>query len=537
MNLFEKLKNNRRLTEKSVMGKNFSVYLRERREKRSDTYKQYLKTKKGFEKGFKGSIKPTIVQPGLDLYKAGGPFIPDKTTYVSGKKTPRMEPKPQFGPSKKTNTTTTRKVEPRTALKQAVADIRASDKRLYDAGLKSKTSFSRPQQKKIELDIIKRNEVRQSRINRASFNPTSDSFGPPTGGDKFPETKASRQAQRRYVNRKAGPPSSRGPYYDPMFGDSDYVERPGGGTRSSKPKSSTITVKQSEISKRASDYTDQINKTRLDKKAKVTSSSNRPITTQGKTFKQMSKDFDSYIDRTRKEVDTLFDARKKKSKANKYGDTTKNPNSKAIKQKMRDIKTAQKLKQQYATQPGSVKGFSGVIKSTDSTRRVLSGVSKSDRITMPKVNKNQTKGKIPTQTPKPGKFKNLMNKIKANKFVRAAAKRVKKPNIGGRAGLYAIGAAIAFDALRPKKRKLDTKSFDVSKSDYQVRPSKVPELTGNNPSKYAIRSRTTGKPIRYALGSGPKKDDLKNTYVQGEKQLQAKIAKNFKAAKSKAGFS
>ena len=529
MNLFEKLKNNRRLTEKSVMGKNFSVYLRERREKRSDTYKQYLKTKKGFEKGFKGSIKPTIVQPGLDLYKAGGPFIPDKTTYVSGKKTPRMEPKPQFGPSKKTNTTTTRKVEPRTALKQAVADIRASDKRLYDAGLKSKTSFSRPQQKKIELDIVKRNIVRQNRINR-------NTIGQPEGG-AFPETPASRQAQRRYVNRKAGPPSSRGPYYDPMFGDSDYVERPGGGTRSSKPKSGTITVKQSEISKRASDYTDQINKTRLDKKAKVTSSSNRPITTQGKTFKQMSKDFDSYIDRTRKDVDTLFDARKKKSKANKYGDTTKNPNSKAIKQKMRDIKTAQKLKQQYATQPGSVKGFSGVIKSTDSTRRVLSGVSKSDRITMPKVNKNQTKGKIPTQTPKPGKFKNLMNKIKANKFVRAAAKRVKKPNIGGRAGLYAIGTALAFDALRPKKRKLDTKSFDVSKSDYQIRPSKVPELTGNNPSKYAIRSRTTGKPIRYALGSGPKKDDLKNTYVQGEKQLQAKIANKFKDAKRKTGFS
>ena len=121
MNLFEKLKNNRRLTEKSVIGKNFSVYLREKREKKSDAYKQYLKSKKGFEKGFKGSIKPTIVQPGLDLYKAGGPFIPDKTTYVSGKKTPRMEPKPQFGTSK--TTTTTRKVEPRTALKLSLIHI------------------------------------------------------------------------------------------------------------------------------------------------------------------------------------------------------------------------------------------------------------------------------------------------------------------------------------------------------------------------------------------------------------------------------
>ena len=535
MNLFEKLKNNRRLTEKSVMGKNFSVYLRERREKRSDTYKQYLKTKKGFEKGFKGSIKPTIVQPGLDLYKAGGPFIPDKTTYVSGKKTPRMEPKPQFGPSKKTNTTTTTTRQPRTALKQAVADIRASDKRLYDAGVKPKTSFSRPQQKKIELDIIKRNEVRQSRINRASFNPTSDSFGPPTGGDKFPETKASRQAQRRYVNRKAGPPSSRGPYYDPMFGDSDYVERPGGGTRSSKPKSGTITVKQSEISKRAADYTDQINKTRLDKKAEITSSANRRkgVTTKGKTFKQMSKDFDSYIDRTRKEVDTLFNTGKEKGKANKYGDTTKNPKSDAIKQKMRDIKTAQKLKKQYATQPGSVKDFSGVIKSTDSTKRVLGGMRSSSTAN---ITKNQTIGKKATRTAKPGKFKNLMNKIRANKFVRGAASKVK--NIKPRqAGLYALGAYLAYDALRPKKRKLDTKKLDVTKSDYQVRPSKVPALTSNNPSKYAIRSRTTGKPIRYALGSGPKKDDLKNIYVQGEKQLQTKIANKFKDAKSKAGFS
>ena len=527
MNLFEKLKNNRRLTEKSVIGKNFSVYLREKREKRSDTYKQYLKTKKGFEKGFKGSIKPTIVQPGLDLYKAGGPFIPDKTTYVSGKKTPRMEPKPQFGSSKKTNTTTTTTRQPRTALKQAVADIRASDKRLYDAGIKPKTSFSRPQQKKIELDIIKRNEARQNRINR-------NTMGQPEGGS-FPETKASRQAQRRYVNRKAGPPSSRGPYYDPMFGDSDYVERPGGGTRSSKPKSNTITVKQSEISKRASDYTDQINKTRLDKKAEITSSANRRkgVTTKGKTFKQMSKDFDSYIDRTRKDVDTLFNTGKEKGKANKYGDTTKNPNRDAIKQKMRDIKTAQKLKKQYAAQPGSVKGFSGVIKSTDSTKRVLGGMRSSSTAN---ITKNQTIGKKATRSKPAGKFKNLMNKIRANKFVRGAARKVKniKPVRGG---LYALGAYLAYDALRPKKRKFDNKALDVTKSDYQVKPSQTPALTGNNPSKYAIRSRTTGKPIRYALGSGPKKDDLKNTYVQGEKQLQAKIAKNFKDAKSKAGFS
>tara|TARA_Y100000768_G_scaffold374524_1_gene344325 strand:+ start:172 stop:1719 length:1548 start_codon:yes stop_codon:yes gene_type:complete len=515
MNLFEKLKNNKRLTEKSVMGKNFSVYLREKREKRSDAYKQYLKSKKGFEKGFKGSIKPTIVQPGLDLYKAGGPFIPDKTTYVSGKKTPRMEPKPQFGPSK--TTTTTRKVEPRTALKQAVADIRASDKRLYDAGVKSKTTFSRPQQKKIELDIIKGNEARQNRINR-------NTIGQPEGGS-FPETQASRQAQRRYVNRKAGPPSSRGPYYDPMFGDSDYVERPGGGTRSSKPKpkSSTITVKQSEISKKASDYTDQINKTRLDKKAKVTSSTNRPVTTQGKTFKQISKDFDPYVKDLETKRETLRSKRGKK-------DVDK------IRQVNRDAKTARKLKKLYAQQPGSVKGTGAIIKRTPSVKRVLSGVSKSDRITMPKVNtqKNPYVSKTP---PKPtGKFKNLMNRVRANKFVRGAARKVKniKPVRGG---LYALGAYLAYDALRPKKKKFDNKALDVTKSDYQVKPSQTPSLTGNNPSKYAIRSRTTGKPIRYALGSGPKKDDLKNTYVQGEKQLQAKIAKNFKDAKSKAGFS
>ena len=514
MNLFEKLKNNRRLTEKSVMGKNFSVYLRE---KKSDAYKKYLKNKQKFEKGFKGSIKPTIVQPGLDLYKAGGPFIPDKTTYVSGKKTPRMEPKPQFGPSKKTTTTTTRKVEPRTALKQAVADIRASDKRLYDAGIKPKTSFSRPQQKKIELDIIKRSEARQNRINR-------NTIGQPEGGS-FPETQASRQAQRRYVNRKAGPPSSRGPYYDPMFGDSDYVERPGGGTRSSKPKSGTITVKQSEISKRAADYTDQINKTRLDKKAEITSSANRAksVTTKGKTFKQLSKDFDPYIKNLEAKRETLRSYRGTK-------DVDK------IRQVNRDAITARELKKLYGQQPGSVKGFSGMIKSTDSTKRVLGGMRSPNPVTK-NVTRNQKRGVKATQSKPPGKFKNLMNKIKANKFVRAAAKRVKKPNIGGRAGLYAIGTALAFDALRPKKRKLDTKSFDVSKSDYQVRPSQTPALTGNNPSKYAIRSRTTGKPIRYALGSGPKKDDLKNIYVQGEKQLQAKIANKFKDAKSKAGFS
>ena len=106
-------------------------------EKDSEALKQYKKSQKSFQKGFGKNIKPTVVQPGLDFYKAGGPFIPDKTIFKNtGKKVPKMEPKPQFGKPKIKN-----KAPDRTGLKKAISDVRASDKRLYDAGVGKKPSL------------------------------------------------------------------------------------------------------------------------------------------------------------------------------------------------------------------------------------------------------------------------------------------------------------------------------------------------------------------------------------------------------------
>ena len=166
-------------------------------EKDSDALKQFKKSKKSFEKGFGKNIKPTVVQPGLDLYKAGGPFIPDKTTYQdTGKKVPRMEPKPQFGkpkPVKKTGG-----APDRSLVKKAISDIRASDRRLYDTGAKPKTSFSRPQQKKIELDIIKKNLSQQRRRQQAYDAFDSSDAGRPDTSSKprtVKQSEVSRKAQ------------------------------------------------------------------------------------------------------------------------------------------------------------------------------------------------------------------------------------------------------------------------------------------------------------------------------------------------------
>ena len=118
-------------------------------EKDSEALKQYKKSQKSFQKGFGKNIKPTVVQPGLDLYKAGGPFVPDKTTFKNtGKKVPSMEPKPQFGKPK-----TTSKAPDRTGLKKSIADVRASEKRLYDAGVGKKPSLV--QQRKFAASKIK----------------------------------------------------------------------------------------------------------------------------------------------------------------------------------------------------------------------------------------------------------------------------------------------------------------------------------------------------------------------------------------------
>jgi hypothetical protein len=176
-------------------------------EKDSEALKQYKKSQKSFQKGFGKNIKPTVVQPGLDLYKAGGPFVPDKTTFKNtGKKVPSMEPKPQFGKPK-----TTSKAPDRTGLKKSIADVRASEKRLYDAGVGKKPSLV--QQRKLTIAKIK---------------------------------ELSRQ-------------TTRGDAFSRATGTSGSTEGSAGASGSSKTK----VVKQSEVSKKAKDFTKDVNQKRV----------------------------------------------------------------------------------------------------------------------------------------------------------------------------------------------------------------------------------------------------------------------------------
>ena len=131
-------------------------------------------TKKGEGPDFEKELKKTkskglktYKQKGLDLYKAGGPYIPDKeVTQKTGKKVTQQIKKPYFGkptiPQKK------QKAPDRTGLKKAISNVRAGEKRLYDAGVGKKPSLV--QQRKYTISRIKelsRQTTRQDAYNRA----------------------------------------------------------------------------------------------------------------------------------------------------------------------------------------------------------------------------------------------------------------------------------------------------------------------------------------------------------------------------------
>ena len=166
-------------------------------EKDSEALKQYKKSQKSFQKGFGKNIKPTVVQPGLDLYKAGGPYVPDKTTFAdTGKKVPKMEPKPQFGTPKSKS-----KAPDKTALKKAISDIRASDKRLYDAGVGKKPSLV--QQRKYTKERIKQLSRQTTLKDRlyGSTGSTEGAAGANTGTKPQKSTKTAAEFTKE-INQK-----------------------------------------------------------------------------------------------------------------------------------------------------------------------------------------------------------------------------------------------------------------------------------------------------------------------------------------------
>ena len=135
-----------------------------------------FKSKNGESPDFETELKKTkskgtktFKQKSLNLYKAGGPFIPEKEVSQKTGKTVKMEKKPYFG--KPTLPKKTQKAPDRKGLKQAISDVRAGEKRLYDAGVGKKPSLV--QQRKFTLSKIRqlsRQTTRQDAMNRASGN-------------------------------------------------------------------------------------------------------------------------------------------------------------------------------------------------------------------------------------------------------------------------------------------------------------------------------------------------------------------------------
>ena len=182
-----------------------------------------FKTKKGegpdFEKNLKKATTKTYKQKGLDLYKAGGPYIPDKeVSQKTGKKVTQQIKKPYFG--KPTLPQKTTKAPDRTGLKKAISNVRAGEKRLYDAGVGKKPSLV--QQRKFTLSKIKQ---------------------------------LSRQTTLK----------------DKLYGSSGSTEGTAGASGSPKPKTPTPTkgVNQAEVSKKAKEFTKGIEQAKKAKTNKV----------------------------------------------------------------------------------------------------------------------------------------------------------------------------------------------------------------------------------------------------------------------------
>ena len=150
------------------------------------------------------------------------PYVPDKTTFKNtGKKVPKMEPKPQFGKPKNTN-----KAPDRTGLKKAIADVRASDKRLYDAGVGKKPSLVQ---------------------------------------------------QRKHIERRIKELSRQTTLRDRAYGSTGSTEGMGGASGSPKTTKPKVTptkgVKQSEVSKDQRQFDKKINQARIEKTSKTTNTS------------------------------------------------------------------------------------------------------------------------------------------------------------------------------------------------------------------------------------------------------------------------
>ena len=170
-------------------------------------------TKKGEGPDFEKELKKTkskglktYKQKSLNLYKSGGPFVPEKEVSQTTGKTVKMEKKPYFG--KPTLPKRKEKAPDRTGLKRSISDVRASDKKLYDAGVGKKPSLV--QQRKYTKERIKqlsRQTTLRDRLygSTGSTEGTAGASGSPkskTPTPTKPQTSASATDFTKKINQK-----------------------------------------------------------------------------------------------------------------------------------------------------------------------------------------------------------------------------------------------------------------------------------------------------------------------------------------------
>jgi len=378
-----------------------------------------FKTKKGegpdfgknLEKAKTKGLK-TYKQKGLDLYKAGGPFIPDKeVTQTTGKKVTQQIKKPYFG--KPTLPKKTTKAPDRKGLKQAISDVRAGEKRLYDAGVGKKPSLV--QQRKFTLSKIKQ---------------------------------LSRETTKRdAINRAAG-----------NFGS---TEGSAGASGSSKTVTPTKGVKQSEVSKKAKDFTKKINQ-------------QRKITTSGTPMRKgATKDVvkDTQISKMKDRIKELGGQREKlRSAPGKKDVTNIRKVNKEIMQYTKSIKSNPLVPTVYNKKnigakksPNTFKTFKtpGGNKVTQSTRSLTDKNKGSVKFDPPKA-----KVSSPPLSPKGKKFVSRIPKFlkKSKTLTNIGKAAVKNPYVASAVGvgLAAAGAYAGYKAFQNRqkeKQKLTYKDF------------------------------------------------------------------------------
>ena len=386
-----------------------------------------FKTKKGegpdFEKNLeKAKTKglKTYKQKGLDLYKAGGPFIPDKeVTQTTGKKVTQQIKKPYFG--KPTLPKKTTKAPDRKGLKKSIADVRASEKRLYDAGVGKKPSLV--QQRKFTLSKIKQLS-RQTTLKDKLYGSTNVGGGGASGG-----------------------------------------------TKNIKPKTVTPTptkgVKQSEVSKKAQDFTKKINQQR-----KVTTSGT-PMR-KGAT-RDVAKDIQ--VGKMKNRINQLVGEREKMRSAPGKKDVKGMRNvNKQIKQYTKSIKSNPFVPTKYS--PKNIAATSGAKKTPDTFKTFpTAGGNKVTQTTRSLTNKNKGSIKFkppskgvssPPLSPKGKKFVSKIPKVlkKSKTLTNIAKAAVKNPYVASAVGvgLAAAGAYAGYKALKNRENNKKTLSYKDFKS-------------------------------------------------------------------------